>query len=538
MRTWKRACLLLVLLWLASMGADTARSQPAGEIRPAVAGEEDTPAPTRAAARGSVARAALAARIEALVAGHTALAASRVGIFAQDLDTGVVLYERAAREPYSVASVTKVITMAAALAYLGPDFRFRTALRAEAVDDRGVVAGDLYLEARGNPMLTAADLDQLARWLRRAGITRVRGDLVVDAGYFDGEDSPPHFDEQPEEQAAFRAPVGAASLERSAFTVLVRAARAPGRRAEVWIEPETPYLRPGRFEVVTQRSGRDLLRVDSRVEGDRMIVDVTGQVRAGADVMRVRRRVAAPAAYTGETLRAALKAQGIRIRAPARLGTVPPGAQTLAYVDSEPLSVLVRQLGKSSDNFVAETLLKTLAAEHRDAAAGDAPATWQQGLDVVRRFLIEEAGLPPDSFRYGNGSGLFDASAFSPAQIGAVLAAAHRDMRYGPDLMSALAIAGTDGTLRRRLVSSPARGRVRAKTGTLAAVSTLAGYLDAGGSAPVAFAVFVNDIEPRWIARRAARELQDRVVETVLEHLAAIHTAGHGAPGPRLHGGP
>ena len=53
-----------------------------------------------------------------------------------------------------------------------------------------------------------------------------------------------------------------------------------------------------------------------------------------------------------------------------------------------------------------------------------------------------------------------------------------------------------------------------------------------------ALILFVNDIEPRWIARRSARQLQDRVIETVLEHLAAMHTAGHGAPGPRLHGGP
>lgn len=496
------------------MSAGTARSQPAGQG----AGTVATAAP---AGKGTTAL-PLPARIDALIAAARALGSARIGIYVQDLATGAVLYERDARAGYSIASVTKVVTMAAALALLGPDFRFRTALLAEEVDDNGVIRGDLYLESRGNPALVTADLEELGRWLERAGVRRVRGELVVDTSYFDEQSSPPHFDEQPLEQAAFRAPVGAASLERNAFVVRVRPARRAGQRAAVWLEPESPYLRLGKSEVVTQGTGRDDIRIAGELDDEgRMVVHVTGQVRAGGNVMSFRRRVESPVAYVGETMREILRKRGIRIRKPARPGVAPAGARVLAYVDSEPLCELIHRLGKDSDNFVAETLLKTLAAEHREPAADARPATWQEGLDVVRRFLVERVGLAPDSFRYDNGSGLFDASRFSPAQIGAVLAAAHRDMRYGPDLMAALAIAGTDGTLRGRLVGSPARGRVRAKTGTLAAVSSLAGYLDAGPRPPVAFAIFINGIEPLWAARQAARDLQDGVVEAVLAHVTA-----------------
>jgi serine-type D-Ala-D-Ala carboxypeptidase/endopeptidase (penicillin-binding protein 4) len=516
----KRTSALLAFLLLASMSASAALSQPASPGAAPVAPALPA-APAAAAAAGQdLAALPLPARIDALIALQAPLASARVGIYVQDLATGAVLYQHDAQGGYAIASVTKVVTMAAALALLGPDFRFRTALLAEEVDAGGVIKGDLYLESRGNPMLATADLEELARWLERSGVRRVRGELVVDTGYFDDQPSPPHFDEQPEEQAAFRAPVGAASLERSAFMVRVRASRSPGERAAVWLEPETPYLRLGRVEVVTQDTGRDDVRIASELDDKgRMVVHVAGQVRTGGGVQGFRRRVENPVSYVGETMREILDQRRIRIRKPARPGVAPAGAQVLAFVESEPLCVLIHRLGKDSDNFVAETLLKTLAAEHREPGADARPATWQEGLAVVQRFLTDHVGLAPGSFRYGNGSGLFDASAFSPAQIGAVLATAYRNMRYGPDLMAALAIAGTDGTLRGRMVTSPARGRVRAKTGTLAAVSALAGYLDAGPRPPVAFAIFINGIEPLWAARQAARDLQDGVVEAVIDHL-------------------
>jgi D-alanyl-D-alanine carboxypeptidase/D-alanyl-D-alanine-endopeptidase (penicillin-binding protein 4) len=514
----KRTSALLAFLLLASMSAGVALSQPAGEHAAPTA----PPAPTAPTAVQDLAAMPLGARLDAIVAQQAPLATARIGIFVQDLATGAVLYERDAQGGYAIASVTKVVTMAAALALLGPDFRFRTALLVEEIDGDGVIRGDLYLESRGNPMLATADLEELSRWLERAGVRRVRGELVVDTSYFDDQSSPPHFDEQPEEQAAFRAPVGAASLERNAFMVRVRAARSPGQRAAVWLEPETPYLRLGRAEVVTQETGRDDIRIASELDDKgRMVVHVAGQVRAGGSVLGFRRRVDNPVTYVGETLREILRRRGIRIRKPARAGVAPAGAQVLAFVESEPLCVLIHRLGKDSDNFVAETLLKTLAAEHREPGADARPATWQEGLAVVQRFLTDHVGLTPGTFRYGNGSGLFDASTFSPAQIGAVLATAHRNMRYGPDLMASLAIAGTDGTLRSRMLGSPARGRVRAKTGTLAAVSTLAGYLDAGPRPPVAFAIFINGIQPLWAARQAARDLQDGVVEALIEHLIA-----------------
>lgn len=540
-----------------SMCAGPAWSQPRPwtQAQAQAAAEAGSVAAPPAGASEAARRRWLAARIQALIDEREVLAGARIGIQVRDLARDRVVYTRAADQGYNVASNSKIITMAAALALLGPDFRYRTALLAEGVNGRGVVTGDLYLQSQGDPTLSAAGLARLADELVAAGITRVRGELVVDDGYFDGQTSPPHFDEQPEEQAAFRAPVGAVSLERSSFSVMVRPALDGSGPAAVWIEPPSPYLHLAAAQVVTQKSGRSRVLVDSKRVGDRMEVSVSGQVRAGAEAMRFRRRVDDPRAYAGETLRALLAERGLRVRRPARAGRAPADAQLLAYVESEPMNVLVRALGKHSDNFVAEVLLKTLGAEGARSFGGGgigggaggaggsdmamaslgaeplaapgprAPATWAAGLEAVRAFLVSRVGLAAGGFRYGNGSGLFDATSLSPAQIVAVLAAAHRDMRYGPDLMAALAIAGADGTLRRRMAGTAAEGRVRAKTGTLARVSALSGYAAVDARRPLAFSILVNDLPATWAARRAAVSLQDEIAAALVAFLGSPRAA-------------
>jgi D-alanyl-D-alanine carboxypeptidase/D-alanyl-D-alanine-endopeptidase (penicillin-binding protein 4) len=233
---------------------------------------------------------------------------------------------------------------------------------------------------------------------------------------------------------------------------------------------------------------------------------------------RYRQRVPHPAQYVGATVRALLAERGVRVdRKQVRREKVPEDAHRLAVRYSPPLSVLIRGMGKYSNNYVAEMLLKTIGAETE--ARGERPATWADGLGSVRQFLTDEVGLAKESFRYGNGSGLFNASGFSPRALVSVLASAYADFRYGPDLLASLAMAGTDGTLRRRMEDGPAARLVRAKTGTLAEVSALSGYAAIDGRAPLAFSVLVNEVPDG--AMSDARALQDDIAEALIAFLRA-----------------
>jgi D-alanyl-D-alanine carboxypeptidase/D-alanyl-D-alanine-endopeptidase (penicillin-binding protein 4) len=167
-------------------------------------------------------------------------------------------------------------------------------------------------------------------------------------------------------------------------------------------------------------------------------------------------------------------------------------------------------MNKASDNYFAETLLKTLGAETR---ATPGPAAWADGQAALQLYLAR-LGLPPGTYRSDNGSGLFGSTEVSANQMVTVLRSAYHDFRIGPDLMSSLPVGGVDGTLARRWRTSAARGRVRAKTGTLATVSTLCGYVAVDGARPVAFSVLVNDIPPsqKGPARALADDMPDAIV--------------------------
>jgi D-alanyl-D-alanine carboxypeptidase/D-alanyl-D-alanine-endopeptidase (penicillin-binding protein 4) len=136
----------------------------------------------------------------------------------------------------------------------------------------------------------------------------------------------------------------------------------------------------------------------------------------------------------------------------------------------------------------------------------------------VKRYLTEQAGVDIATVRYENGSGLYDSTAVPAAAVVQVLVAAWRDFRVGPDLAAALSTGGVDGTLRRRFKDDRLRGRIRAKTGTLAQVSSLAGYAGTDSGHPLAFAVIVNAMPPE--ARGEARALQDTIAALCVAYTA------------------
>jgi D-alanyl-D-alanine carboxypeptidase/D-alanyl-D-alanine-endopeptidase (penicillin-binding protein 4) len=491
-----------------SMSTDRARSQEDDDEG------EDAGAPAAPLVAGPDRAAWMRQRIDAAIAARPALAAAKLAILIID-DAGDVLYERDADAAYNVASVTKLPTAAAALALLGPHFEYQTHVYAERLQPGGTVDGNLYLRGRGDPSLGTLELAALAREVWLAGVRSVRGGIVIDDGYFDQVGSPPHFDEQPKEQAAFRAPVSALSVNFNSFAFVITP--VAGGPARVIIEPPCDHISV-EGQVATA-PGRTNVIADSRVAGDKLVLRLSGQIQAGTGSVRYRRRVADPLAFAGSAFRAQLRRHGVDVgRSKTSRGTVPSRARIVATRTSPPMAELVRGLGKYSNNLVAEMLLKTIGAE---PLAGTRPATWEDGLGRVRSFLTDRVGLPAGSFKYENGSGLFSASAFSARQIVTLLRAAWRDFTWGPDLIASLAIAGGDGTLRRRMRKGPATLHVRAKTGTLAQAVTLAGYAGVDGARPLFFAVFANALPRRGPAKAQARSLMNEVADTMAAYLGA-----------------
>ena len=202
-----------------------------------------------------------------------------------------------------------------------------------------------------------------------------------------------------------------------------------------------------------------------------------------------------------------LKARGIETR-DAQTGRARPSAVRLAKTESQQLAGLLDAVNGDSDNFTAELLLKAIGSE----ALGK--GTTAAGAAVVRRDLAA-AGVPLHGVRIVDGSGLSREDRVTARQLAALLLVIWRDPALRPLVRDSLAVAGISGTLEHRLEYRPARGRVRAKTGTTAIASALSGYV----GNRYAFVVVQNGSP---VSSTAARAAQDRFVTS----LAALAAAG------------
>lgn len=178
------------------------------------------------------------------------------------------------------------------------------------------------------------------------------------------------------------------------------------------------------------------------------------------------------------------------------LGRAPDDAYALAQVESDPLPAVVAEMDHESDNFIAEMLLKEIGAETGDAGATSA------GAAIVQRDLVA-AGVPLAGVRITDGSGLSLDDRLTARALAALLVAVWDDVDLRNPFWASLPIAGINGTLDKRLRKPPARGAVRAKTGTTDRASALSGYVrDQYG-----FVVLQNG----WPVRRlSAEKAQDR----------------------------
>ncbi len=443
-----------------------------------------------------------------------ALAKAKIGLLAVESDTGKPVYARGEKTPLNAASNVKIVTSSAALSLLGPEYRWRTTLSIAAnppLPPSGEVAGDLVLRGGGDPTLVVEDLAAMVADLAALGVHKVHGALVVDDGFFDAATVGPAYD-QKKESTASRAPSSAASLDFNAVAVTIIPGAVAGAPARVTVEPASPYFVVS-GAVVTAADGPAAPSVETRDEGGtRTRVVVAGRVRLGSEPRTFYRRVDHPALYLGQTLRQQLERRGILVDKPTRTGPMPASGQhVLSTHESAPLAVVVQDLNKRSNNFMAEQVVRTLGAE-----IVGRPGTWDKGLEAVARYLAG-IGLPRGAYQMTNGSGLYDSNHFTAEQIVTVLRAASRDFRISAEFLASLAVAGTDGTIAHRMSGSLAERYVRAKTGTLANVSCLSGFAGSPGHVPLVFSILMNDVATAAEARR----VQDRVATLLVAYLEA-----------------
>lgn len=432
--------------------------------------------------KGVTSRAAFTARVRRAIK-RQCPRPGRLGLYIRSVSTAQTLYSHNAATRRIPASNVKLFTAAAALASLGPDYRFATDFYVKGKVRSGVLRGDLYLKGYGDPLFVHEKMRDFVRRLKLRGVKRIEGDLVADDTFFDDKKHGRGW-RVGRSIRPYLAPHGALSLNFGLAHALVAPGGRVGGPALVNLEPPSRALRL-RAKVKTSRRSLNIRLGRMRSRGKDVVL-VSGLFPAGNRMKRYRVPVTDPTAFTAGAVAVEFERQGITLMGKIRRAATPPDARLLARNLSPQLSEVVRGLNKFSNNFVAEQVLKTMGAE-----AHGAPGTAEKGLRVVRDFLVS-TGVSAKEIALADGSGLSRMNRSSPRAMAILLEAAHNDFRLRPEFMASLAVFGVDGTVKKRRRRGVDTRRVRVKTGVLNGVRAFSGYAAARNGEILAFSVLMN----------------------------------------------
>jgi D-alanyl-D-alanine carboxypeptidase/D-alanyl-D-alanine-endopeptidase (penicillin-binding protein 4) len=442
------------------------------------------------------------------------LAAAYTGVCVLSTETGEFLYRSNEGKAFVPASLMKLFTTAAALDFLGPDFRFTTRLYLDGrIRQGGDFEGNIIIRGSGDPTWSESfgihPDSVFAVWIRALdslGITTIKGNIIADDGYFDATRYGPGWmwDD-------FAKPYSPPVSALAAYDNCVRLAVHPSTTGQ-----------PARIEQVY---GFGAIRLVSDVitTSHDQPSEVVAVREFGSNTVELRGQIALPngnqrepvildvpidnpALYVSTLFRSALEHHRIRVR--GNVLTATEWGEPIAYsrlpilaeFTSPPLRDILTVMNRMSHNLCAEMVLKTVGKE------SSGTGSFAAGVDYVRSML-QRNGLTSEELVMSDGSGLSRLNLCTPSLVARLLWMLWRSP-WRAEFVSSLARPGEPGTLRTRLVGTLAEKNVAAKTGTLDNVSTLAGYVTTRDGEVLCVAIMTNHL---LVPETVARNLQDLI---------------------------
>ena len=447
--------------------------------------------PARPAAPAPPTLPALIHDLDALLAAP-ALEHGYWGVLVKSLENGETLYSLNPRRLMMPASNMKIVTLAAAADRLGWDYTYETRIFAAGRIDNGVLQGDLLAVGSGDPSIGESP-DTLGTWaeqLKARGIRVIAGRVIGDDSAFD-DDGLGFGWSWDDLQDDYAAGVSALQFNENAVRITVGPGTSVGDWAGVAISPADSGL-VVESALTTSAAGAAPHIEAHRLPGSARL-HLRGTVPLGAAPATQLVSVDHPTQFFVNALRTALIAHGIDVRGPSvdiddiRDAPARPDGAPLISHRSPPLSTLAIRLMKVSQNLYAETFLKTLAA-------GPATATTAAGRSIAQAAL-QAWGIGPDGLIQRDGSGLSRYDYVSPDAIVTILAHVDGQTSLKGPFRETLPIAGRDGSLSNRMKGTAAEGNARAKTGSMANVRGLSGYVATADGEPLVFSILANNFE-------------------------------------------
>ena len=429
---------------------------------------------------------------------------SAVSIHVQAVESTKPLLSMNAQAIVQPASLMKLITTAAALDLLGPDYRWTTRVYTNGAQQGDVLQGDLIIRGSGDPRFSQQDLWQLLRRLRALGIRQITGDVILDRSLFAPyKDDAAQFDQKPER--AYNALPDALLLDTKSVLVQL-VPDAARQRVRATLEPYLTDFSLSAPTLSVGECGDWRSQLGLRVEQKKIIFAGSYALSCGERTIAVHAYPLTHNEYFDSSLRQLWREMGGSVQGVTREGVLPAQAQELTQWQSAALTDAIRDINKFSNNVMARQLLLTLAAER-----GYQPASKEAGAAVIRQWLIAK-GINGAELVIDNGSGLSRADRLSAALLARILQAAWLSPTM-PEFIASLPLAGVDGTMRKRTEGLTVKSFAHIKTGSLTEVAGIAGYVTARSGKRMIVVCIVNHAEAGKL-----REAMDNLLQWVYEN--------------------
>lgn len=407
-------------------------------------------------------------------------AKTQIGVYVKSMRYGDALFAHNIHRPMAPASTLKLLTAEAALLFLGGDYRFSTQLLTDAKKIKnGTLQGNLYIILSGDPTLTYYDLADLLIGLRTQQISSIAGDVYIDNTAYDQRFYGPGWQGK-DKQYCYGAPISASIINHNCLAFKVSPTKG-GQLAQ--ITTSTKYFYPViKNSVVTKNnSARSCYLHLSTLPNSEISIDGCLGNKQSWGLNYVVTNVSE---YNRALFNDLFYRLHIKIYGKMFFKHAPENLSLISTHSSKPLRDLIQMMMKKSDNIIAGALFKKIGQLYTRE-----PGSWENGSIAVSQILQKRTGMNIAGLRVLDGSGLSPNNLTTSAQMMQVLDYAYHQQNNF-DFISALPIAGIDGTLKHRM-SNIAR-KVRAKTGTISGVVALAGYVMSSDKEPIAFVILIN----------------------------------------------
>jgi len=401
-----------------------------------------------------------------------------------DLTANKNLYQKKNTLLLLPASNLKVLTTATALFFLEKDFAFETSLYYDGFIIDSTLYGNLYFVGGCDPDFITADLRSLISSVKDLGINRINGNLYGDVSMLDSLywGNGWMWDDDPSTDFPYLTPL---TINDNAVKVTVLPS-AINEKPIVATEPKTHFFKIENA-ATTVNAGRTSISVTRDFVNRKNNIIVKGVINQNASPHNDEINVVFPTNYFLTLAVEEIEDLGISFVGSIDTTKLPDDAKHL-FTFKRKFRDILNNLNKQSDNLSAEMTLRVVAFKFFGK-----PATAENGIRMVDS-LITIVGLEPSNYRIVDGSGVSHYNLISTELLNAVLKYFYlkRPEYYDP-LVNSFPIAGVDGTLKRRMINTPAENNVRAKTGTLSGVSSLSGYVTAKNHHQLSFSMMIQN---------------------------------------------